>query len=93
VPDIKSAEMLSSMLLTEKLVACANILPVKSMYFWEKRLMNDEEFVILAKTLPNRMDKIESLITHHHPYEIPLIGSWVMEVNETYFDWVRTQLD
>lgn len=48
--DEKEAVKISKHLLKKRLIACSNMFPIKSMYWWDKKVVNDNEIVILAKT-------------------------------------------
>ena len=67
----KEAEKISMHLLKKRLIACANIFPIKSMYWWEEKIVNDKENVIIAKTSNRNFKKLESEVKKIHSYEIP----------------------
>ena len=92
MPDQTTAQKISELLLGNRLVACTNFIPASSMFIWEEKINSEKEVVILAKTLFGKIDPIEEFILENHPYEIPLIGSWQMMVNESYYKWMLTQL-
>ena len=84
------AKKISSHLLEKKIVACVNIFPVESMYFWQDEIQENVEFVVLAKTTDNNYDKVEAEINKMHTYEIPGIYSWkVDKVNKKYNEWIK----
>ncbi len=93
VPDETTARSISELLLSQKLIACTNIIPIQSIYFWEGSLCKEGEFVIFAKTLHDKVESIERNVIAVHPYEIPLISSWSIEVNEAYWQWVNECLE
>ena len=92
VPDKDVAEKISLMLLNKSLVACTNLFSVSSAYFWNHELCQEGEIVVLGKTLTSKISEIEKEVLAIHPYDVPLIGSWAMEVNEGYFEWVEGSL-
>ena len=49
--DNSEAEKISRHLLERRLIACANILPVKSLYWWDGRIVDENEVVIFAKAV------------------------------------------
>jgi periplasmic divalent cation tolerance protein len=92
VPDKDVAEKISLLLLNKSLVACTNTFPVTSAYIWNNELCQEGEFVVLGKTLTSKIAAIEQEVLAIHPYDVPLIGSWAMEVNDGYFEWVEGSL-
>ncbi len=84
------AKKISNALLKKKLVACINIFPIESMYFWENEIQEDTEFVILAKTIDANYEKVETAIKKMHSYKVPAIYSWKADkVNKDYHNWVK----
>ena len=61
-------------LLTERLVACGNVLPgVRSLYWWKGEICDDpEELLIMETDSSNIEDKI-ARIAELHPYDVPKI--------------------
>ena len=62
-------------LLKKKLIACYNLWPVESAYFWQKKIMKDKEVVLLLKTINRNYLKIENLVKKWHSYQVPCIFS------------------
>lgn len=66
--------------LSEKLVACANILPpMRSLYLWEGRLEESAECGVLFKTTALLLDSAVSRIAALHPYETPVVIGWLAD--------------
>ena len=86
------AKKISHHLLQKKLIACANIFPIESMYWWDKEIQEDVEFVILAKTKDENYEKVEKAVKELHEYDIPAIYSWKADkVSKDYSDWVEKE--
>ena len=45
-------------LVKKRLIACANIFPINSMYWWKGKIVNYKESVIIAKTLEKNFKKV-----------------------------------
>lgn len=86
--DKKEAEKIVLALLKEKLVACANIYPVGSVFPWKNQLKKGKEFVALCKTKHSLINQIEAKVKLMHSYEIPCILSWNAEANREFENWV-----
>ncbi len=86
----KEATRISLRLLEKKLIACANLIPISSIYMWKGKMTSSKEIVILAKTLENKFTAIEKEATALHSYHCPCITSWKIEkVNAIYEQWVK----
>src|SRR3970040_1149452 len=62
----REAKKISSNLLKKRLVACVNIFPIESMYFWDGELQENVEFAILAKTRDENYSKVENAVKEMH---------------------------
>ncbi|MGB4850641.1 MAG: divalent-cation tolerance protein CutA [Saprospiraceae bacterium] len=73
----------------QRIAACANIFPIQSIFPWEGAIQNENEFVLILKTIPSLKNQLTSFITSHHSYEVPCILNWIVEVNESYGLWIK----
>jgi len=74
LPDKASADILADGLVRERLAACVNIFPqIESIYFWEGKLVRDNEVKLFIKTTSRVADAARSLIKAKHPYSVPEI--------------------
>ena len=94
LPDLVSAESLAHGLLTEKLVACANIIPqMYSMYWWNDKIHQDQELVVILKTGEDYFERVQAWIKKNHPSDIPCILSWSIEKGDAdYVNWLSQSL-
>lgn len=84
----QEAEKIAEILLTEKLVACANILPSKSLYFWQGKLNKEQEAILILKTTKDKIKIAEGRIKELHSYELPCILKIEGKANEEFETWV-----
>ena len=90
--DKKEAEKIVSGLLEERLIACANLYPISSMYTWKGKVNKEAEIVTILKTKQNNWNKIKEYIKKHHSYEVPcIINMGEMEPNEEFMKWVKDE--
>jgi len=94
-PDMQVAESLAGMLVAERLAACVNILPgARSVYEWQGKVEHEQECLLLIKTRPDRLARLEQRLLEEHPYELPeLIAVPIEEGLHSYLSWIDTQLD
>lgn len=91
-PTKDEARKIAIHLLERRLVACANILSMQSIYWWEERLNEGEEWLLLAKTSEEMFPKVVEEVEKIHPYEVPCIIKLNANANKGYLDWVRGTL-
>ena len=90
-PDEASAQAVATALVQERLATCVNrISGVRSTYFWDARLQDEAEILLIIKTTAGRLDELRRRLGALHPYELPeLLAIAVTGGNERYLDWVR----
>lgn len=93
VADDAEAEKISRDLLEKKLVACTNIFPkIRSLYWWEGRIADDREVVVVAKTREENIDQVISRVREIHSYDCPCIVSWdIGEGNPDFLEWISSR--
>src|ERR1051326_7858476 len=73
-PDRETAQRIAMELVTEKLAACANILPqVESIYRWQGKIEHGDETLVFFKLSENRQSAFEEKLRSLHPYDVPEI--------------------
>ena len=89
-PDAATARRIGRELVEQRCAACANILPqVESIYWWEKKVENANETLVLFKTTANRYAALESTLKQLHPYEVPeIIAFSIAQGLPDYLRWV-----
>jgi periplasmic divalent cation tolerance protein len=88
------AEALAKTLVEERLAACVNLLPVRSVYRWKGELQQDSEVTLLIKVAADRVQPLRERLRALHPYDLPEIVVLGVEVEQSlqeYVDWVRAE--
>lgn len=86
------AKEIAKKLLDKKLIACANMFPISSLYYWENKLCDDSEFAVIMKTRAELLDELIEQIKKIHSYEVPCIVSWdISKGNEDYLKWIEKE--
>lgn len=90
-PDRQTALELVTPLVEQGLAACASIsAPVTSVYRWQGKVEQAEEYLLSIKTSAARYPDLEQAIQKRHPYELPEIIAVPIEQGLTeYLQWVE----
>ena len=93
LPDRESAGRLAHALIESRLAACINILsPCTSVYRWQGKTEDAEEFPVLIKTSRERYAALEAAIREAHPYKLPEIIAVPLAAGlPAYLDWVDSE--
>ncbi len=85
-------EELARRILEERLAACVNIAPVKSLYWWQGKIESDNEDLLVIKTSMLRLEELIKRVRELHPYEIPeILALPVVACLSDYCGWVRSE--
>ena len=71
--DKELAKKIAKTLVEQRLAACAQLLPIESVYRWKDEICDECEIMVLIKSKANMFEKIATAIKAHHPYEVPEI--------------------
>ena len=72
--DVETARRIANQLVTEKFVACANILPgVESIYRWKDKVETGNETLVFFKLSEDRQEAFQEKLRSLHPYDVPEI--------------------
>ncbi len=86
--DRKEAKRIGKKLIEEKLIACANIFPIESLYKWNGKVQDGKEAVLLCKTRDGYYGDVARRVTEMHSYDVPAIIKINAGVNKSYGDWL-----
>jgi len=77
-------------LVVSGLAACVNITEVRSCYIWEGAVCDDEEHLLIIKTLDSEFDGVAAKIRALHTYAVPeIIALPIAAGDPAYLDWMR----
>ncbi|HEX2793216.1 MAG TPA: divalent-cation tolerance protein CutA [Croceicoccus sp.] len=77
--DEDSAAVVADTLLDEGLIACCNMMPVRSRYVWNGERGAGEEIGALFKTRADLLVRAVARLEELHPYEAPAIAGWICD--------------
>lgn len=87
ITTTKNPDKLAKMLVKNHYAACVSSYPINSTYFWNNRLYNDKEFMVLIKTA--RLRKTISFLKKIHDYDLPEIIYIRVGASKEYSKWVQ----
>ncbi|PSP82853.1 divalent-cation tolerance protein CutA [Halobacteriales archaeon QS_1_68_17] len=67
------ADELAELLVEQRLAACVNRTPIRSVYRWDGEIHDDEEVLLLAKTTDDRYGDLVDRIVEEHPHDVPCV--------------------
>jgi periplasmic divalent cation tolerance protein len=89
VATAEDARRIARALVERRLVACAQISKIESVYLWDNQLQEEGEYRLMLKTVASRYSAVEEALRELHPYTLPAIYALALErVHGPYADWV-----
>lgn len=94
-PNIGVARKIAVSVLSEKLVACANLFPkIESHYWWKGQLESSSEVLILFKTTKKKLAELERCVVKNHPYDTPeFVAVELHHGTEKYLSWISNSVE
>ncbi len=89
----EEAKRIGKKLVEKRLAACVNIFPrVASVYWWEGKVEEANEAILIAKTREELKDKIIEEIRKMHSYTLPCIVFFeVKDGLKEFLEWVEKE--
>lgn len=93
VPSETEAQKISAALVSERLAACANILPgMTSVYRWQGKIETRTETVVILKTQEKLFPALEARVKELHSDETPCIVTLPITAgNAAFLKWIETE--
>ena len=85
----REAVSLAKHLLGKRLIACANIFRIRSVYRWKTKVIDEGEFAVIMKTRTGLLKKAIEEAAEMHSYEVPCLVSYEMGGGlPAYLKWI-----
>lgn len=90
----EEAEHLATTLVAEMLAACVNIIPgLTSVYRWEGQIQYDQEWLLVAKSQRDVLDRLVQRVQDLHSYDLPeVIALPLAGGSEAYLRWIDAEV-
>lgn len=93
VASLSEGKAIATELIEAKLAACINLLPIHSVYLWQGKINEDQEYQLIIKTELSKFEELASKIKTLHSYEVPeIIALPIITGSKTYLDWLASCL-
>lgn len=94
VGTLAEAKKIGQTMVEERLVACVNIINnVTSMYWWEDKVQNDQEVILIAKTTHNLVPEVIERVKSLHSYVCPCVVALTVDAgNPAFINWVEREV-
>lgn len=81
-------------LVTDRLAACGQHHPIRSVYRWQGGIQEEREVRVSLHTRTSLVDKIIERVREAHPYDVPCVLALPVTIgNPAYLDWVRAETE
>ncbi|MEZ5813671.1 MAG: divalent-cation tolerance protein CutA [Alphaproteobacteria bacterium] len=92
-PNCEEARQITQILLEERLVACANILPEhESLYWWDGAVERAAEVAVIYKSRAGLFDAVKERVIGLHSYDVPCVVSWSIENgHRAFLQWIESE--
>ncbi|MBI2663934.1 divalent-cation tolerance protein CutA [Candidatus Woesearchaeota archaeon] len=88
--SMAEAKKIARHLLDNKLIACANMFRIDSMFRWKGKMQDVKETAMFCKADKKNYGRIESEVKKLHSYEVPCIVAFDWAAcSKEYADWVQ----
>lgn len=89
-PSKEVAINLARTTVTEALAACANVIPgVTSVYQWKGNVEEDQEHVVILKTVDSKVEQLSTRVRSLHPAETPcFIAIPIDKITSDFGEWI-----
>lgn len=89
-PD--TAGRIARELVEKHLAACVNLSKIRSCYRWEGEICDDEETLLVIKTVKGKIEAVKDAILTIHTYELPeILVIPVITGSGPYLRWLKEE--
>ncbi len=90
--DKKDAIQIGKGLLEKRLIACYNLWPIESAYWWKGKILDEKETFVFMKSQAKHFASIRNYIKDESGYEVPeIIALDPKEVDKSFAEWVESE--
>lgn len=70
---LPEARKIARVIVSQRLAACVNVslTPLESIYTWKGKVQTSREYLLLIKSVVNRLPELERTVKKLHSYDVP----------------------
>ncbi len=88
------ATLIATVLVESQLAACVSLVPITSIYTWQKKLHQEQEWQLLIKTELTLFAAVAAKIQELHSYEVPeIVAIPLVAGSQSYPQWISEQVN
>jgi periplasmic divalent cation tolerance protein len=90
-PSLAVVRKIARAVVQKRLAACVNVVrsPVESFYTWKGKLEQAREYLLVMKTVSERLKKLEKEVHRLHSYDVPeFIVLPIVAGSRKYLSWL-----
>ena len=92
VADADEAERIAKTLVEERLAACVNYFPCRSLYRWQGDIEQAAEHVLVCKTQKSIFRRLQEKVKAMHTYAIPAIVAFdIVSGDSEFLQWISNE--
>lgn len=84
----EEAKKIAEHLVSQNLIACANIFPINSIYKWKGQVEKAQEVAMILKTREELFEQVKKEIKKLHSYKLPAIIYWEIGGDKSFLEWI-----
>lgn len=90
ISSLEAAKTLAYKAVSKGYVNCVNIIPnITSIYNWQNNIEEANEYIMIFKTAPNHLERLQSWLIETHPYDLPAIIILDAKTSENFFNYLN----
>ncbi len=88
----EAAKALAALIVAERLAACVQTTPIRSVYRWQGAVRHESEVLLVIKTRVALLDRLEAFVKTHHTYDTPeIVALPIVGGSQEYLDWIAAE--
>lgn len=87
-PSATELSDLCHTVVTERLAACANITPIRSLYWWDGAVQDQPEALAVLHTVDSAFQRLTERVHELHPYDVPQVVALPLTAAQDYGTWI-----
>lgn len=92
-PSQEEATTIAHALIAARLAACVSLLPVHSIYTWQGKVEQANEWQLLIKSDLEQFSALEAKVREIHSYDVPeIIALPILAGSQPYLNWISEQV-